>query len=618
VRRSLTAGLFVILSLTVVLTSASEIRQVKASGTIYIRAGGSIDPPSANITTLDNVTYTFTDNNYDGIVVERDHIVIDGAGYAIQGNGSGIGIHLSGRSSVTVKNMEIRAFERGIRLDHSSNNTISANNVTYNEFGIVLYSSSTNNTLRHNDASDNRYNFGVFTASVSGYIQNIDDSNTVNGKPVYYWVNRQDMTVPPDAGYVVLVNCTRITVKNLNLTKNMQGVALAFTTNSIITNNNLINNFDGIRLDHSSNNNVISGNNITASTHYGIRLFYDPSSNLMLKNNVANNDYGGQLDGSSCNNTISGNNITNNETGIRLDYSSNNTICTNNVANNLDGIGLYGSSSNNTVSGNNIANSNYGIWFISSYSNSIYHNNFIDNTMQVIPSSRPNFWDAGYPSGGNYWSDYTGSDSFSGPNQNLAGSDGIGDIQRVYNNDNRDNYPLMEPWLPSIGIRDVALLNVTPSATRVYLGSIVNINATVKNNGDFAENRTVTVYYNSTPIESQTVSLSAGENLTLTFVWDTTSLTPGNYTIKAAVSIFQGEANVTNNSLTYSLIKIKMLGDVNGDSKIDIKDIATAAAAFGCFPGHERWNPDADINQDNKLDIKDLVLIASHFGETYS
>jgi parallel beta-helix repeat protein len=429
------------LLLTSMLMLASRVQPVRAQGTIYIRADGSIEG-TTDILTVDNITYTFTNNIYGEIVVERNNIVVDGTGYTVQGTGNGTGIYLLGRNNVTVKNTEIRAFDRGIRLEDSSNNTISTNNVTNNEFGIVFYDSSSENTLRHNHASDNRYNLGIFTASVSGYIQDIDDSNTVNGKPVYYWADRQDMAVPLDAGYVVLVNCTCITVENLNLTNNMQGVALAFTTNSTITKNNITNNFDGIRLDYSSNNNVISGNNITANTCYGIRFFYDPSKNAMSMNKVVNNEYGSQMVGPPCNGTICGNNITSNGSGIRLDYSSNNTISANNVANNPEeGIGLYGSSSGNTVSGNNIANNDYGIWFYDSYGNWIYHNNFIGNTPQVYPSFELNSWDAGYPSGGNYWSPtwlYHGTDIYSGLYQNETGSDGIGDAPYV-----EDKYPLI-------------------------------------------------------------------------------------------------------------------------------------------------------------------------------
>ncbi len=53
-----------------------------------------------------------------------------------------------------------------------------------------------------------------------------------------------------------------------------------------------------------------------------------------------------------------------------------------------------------------------------------------------------NIWDNGYPSGGNYWSDFNGSDNFSGLNQNLSGSDGIGDTLHM-----KDRYPLMSPYI---------------------------------------------------------------------------------------------------------------------------------------------------------------------------
>jgi len=81
------------------------------TGTVYIRADGSIDPPDSPIITYDNITYTLTDNitsSTDGIVVERDNIIIDGAGYTLQGAGSGKGVDLSGRSNVTIKNVTIK------------------------------------------------------------------------------------------------------------------------------------------------------------------------------------------------------------------------------------------------------------------------------------------------------------------------------------------------------------------------------------------------------------------------------------------------------------------------------------------------------------------------------
>jgi hypothetical protein len=59
-----------------------------------------------------------------------------------------------------------------------------------------------------------------------------------------------------------------------------------------------------------------------------------------------------------------------------------------------------------------------------------------------------NYWNDEYPSGGNYWSDYTGIDELQGPNQDVQGSDGIGDIPScIPLGINKDAYPLMKPWI---------------------------------------------------------------------------------------------------------------------------------------------------------------------------
>ncbi len=60
------------------------------------------------------------------------------------------------------------------------------------------------------------------------------------------------------------------------------------------------------------------------------------------------------------------------------------------------------------------------------------------------------------------------------------------------------------------------------------------------------------------------------------------------------------------------------LGDLNGDFKVDVYDVATCCIAFGSFSFHPRWNPTADLNQDGRIDVKDLVLIAANFGEIYA
>jgi uncharacterized repeat protein (TIGR02543 family) len=150
------------------------------------------------------------------------------------------------------------------------------------------------------------------------------------------------------------------------------------------------------------------------------------------------------LSASSNNNTLSGNNVTaNNNFGIWLESSSNNVLSGNNFANDVYGMGLS-SSDNNTLSDNNVtANGHDGIYLSSSSGNTFFHNRFVNNAEQVSSDGSPNTWDDGYPSGGNYWSNYAGTDLYDGPLQNLPGSDGMGDTPYTIDGNNRDNYPWM-------------------------------------------------------------------------------------------------------------------------------------------------------------------------------
>ena len=444
--KKLTSTIILLLVFSLLLVSLPEIGMVKAEGTIYIRADGTVE--GTDKIQRDGNVYTFTDDICDSIIVEKDDVVIDGAGYSLQGAGSGTGMSLTSRSSVTIKNIEIKAFSNGISLNSSSNknniisrnnitnnrfgirfwlasnNTISGNNITKNDYGIYLESSSNNNindnnvtsndygiflfdvhtnVLRNNRMENNNCNFNI----VADFVNDIDASNTVDGKPIYYWVEEQDKTVPSDAGYVALTRCTNITVQNLNLTNNWQGIRLASTTDSTITRNIIKDNDAGI-------------------------ILWDSLNNTVFQNVIANNGIGIRIDGIfpvySQNNRIYGNNITNNDVGIYLWDSSNNTIYRNHIANNGCGIqiiGLGGEAANNLI----------------------HHNNFINNTADVpghwhtivfqevwVPPQR-NVWDDGKE--GNYWSNYHGVDN---------DGNGIWDTPYVISENNQDNYPLMNQF----------------------------------------------------------------------------------------------------------------------------------------------------------------------------
>jgi len=166
-----------------------------------------------------------------------------------------------------------------------------------------------------------------------------------------------------------------------------------------------------------------------------------------------------------------------------------------------------------------------------------------------------------------------------------------------------------------IGGNDIAVTHVQLSKT-ITNDTNVQINVTVQNNGNYTVTFDVTVYYDENEIETQTVTdLTSESNVNLTFTWDTTPAPKGNYTIKAYAHPIEGEVLVENNLLIDGWIKETILGDVNGDGRVNIVDISLVAISFKTEPGDTKWNPNADVNDDNEINIIDMSKVAIHYGE---
>ena len=263
-----------------ILTSASNVQPAETIETIYIRVDGSVYPPTAPIQ-RDGDVYTFTDNISGSIVVERDSIIVVGAGYTLQGPGPEeniAGIKLMHRNNVTIKNVKIRGFSYGICIGYSFNITIVQNDITTRGFGIDFFNSH-HSIIIHN-----------------------------------------------------------------NITENGAGIELWNSSNNLLAENNVaFTHGDGIYLGISSNN-VLERNNITMNVGRGIYIQGSNSShNIIRRNNILSNREGGIYSNSGTFNTIIENNIINNGFliidnrsfyAIEFFYSSNNRIYHNTFINN--------------------------------------------------------------------------------------------------------------------------------------------------------------------------------------------------------------------------------------------------------------------------------------------
>jgi hypothetical protein len=166
--------------------------------------------------------------------------------------------------------------------------------------------------------------------------------------------------------------------------------------------------------------------------------------------------------------------------------------------------------------------------------------------------------------------------------------------------------------------RDVAIVSIVPQFTEVYKGWKLNITVVAKNLGDIAETFNVTAFCNDHEIGTQQVTNLAPNN-TIALLFPFNTLQPWiepchNHTLKAEASQVPYEIDTTNNVLTEGQIHVKLLGDINGDRYVNIKDAAILGLAFGSKPGDSTWDPRCDLNQDGYINIKDVVLLGVNFG----
>jgi len=497
---------------------------------------------------------------YAGIEIYDNYQTI--SGNIIASNANGITIHSSSKKNTILDN-DIAGNINGMLLNGSRNNEISWNDIRGSSIGIKIYS-STYNIFANNTIEDN--NYGVYS-SLSTYNDFIN--NTLSNNIMGFFLNRSTITTIKENiisgnGYGIYLNYSSTgntisdnVIENNNdvgikidgssgntllrniLRDNSIGVKIESSTYNTLGNNELNGNNYGISLNQSSVT-TITDNTITESNR-GITINIG-KDNIISRNTISSTLFGESIllieasHNSVSKNTISG-------AGVSLYYSNDNTVSSNTIDNALNGI-YFNNSCNNTITSNVISNSNFdGIYLgILCSGNAIYHNNFLNNQLNAHDKGN-NTWDNGYPSGGNYWSDYSGDDSYHGPNQNQSGSDGIGDIPYLIPGDNnKDHYPLMNKWgAPEKPTTPNGQTTVKPGKTYYYSTSTTDPNGDkIQYGWDWDGDKLV---------DDWTRFYDSGEKITTSHVWDQ----QGTYTIYVKAKDIQGAESEWSDPLPVSV-----------------------------------------------------------------
>jgi parallel beta-helix repeat protein len=362
-----------------------------------------------------------------------------------------IGIYIFDSADIRIEGCLINGnYNKGILIRNSPDTVIEDNSFTLNgNYGAIHLLLSDDCTITDNNIERNGGN-GIFLdeckdASVSF---NIVTKNTRSG-----------------------IGCgrsTHVTISNNNASRNGgNGISFFDSIDIIVKNNEVAMNFEnGIGVGVDNFGIEITGNTIIkngGSTLEGAGITTVLSSYIDIVNNYIENNLGTGIKIGVSNSKIDiiGNIITNNSgsmgfVGISVVASWNILIKCNNITDHPPFSATPGLIDMNGV-------------FLNRHTSdvTVVHNNFIKNGNQGYDNAKSNSWDSGYPGGGNYWSDKSGDDLMSGPNQDIPGSDGIYDTPHsfnYFNANNKDYYPLvepadieecMEPWVETMQVASV-------------------------------------------------------------------------------------------------------------------------------------------------------------------
>ena len=360
----------------------------------------------------------YLSKNYTNIKAEHAIIIIAsdvtlyGLGFKISSASQGtplkqnIGILIKGARNVTLHNLSIDNWYKGVVIEDSENIRI--------------------------------LNCGIYFSKMYG-IQVWYSSNVT--------IDRCSLAKNGNTG--IMIHYSKyVNISNSSISNNSNGIRLSFSSKVYIVNNHIYRNADGVEMK-SSTLNIITLNTICENGDDGICIYEDSEENEISNNIICKNGDDGIFLRKSSENIILANNMSYNfDDGVEICHSYKNKIYSNDIiGNKFSGIALTYSSKRNIIVENNITLNFIGLFIFKSLNNCICLNDFVDNLYNFkISAGEINIWNStrlieytfnattheNYL--GNYWSDYNGTD---------INGDGVGDYPYTLSKNNQDYAPLI-------------------------------------------------------------------------------------------------------------------------------------------------------------------------------
>lgn len=275
---------------------------------------GTIEHPYQNIqdgvnaAISGNIVFVYAGTYYENVLISKslnligennETTIIDGCrnNDTITINSQGVTV-----SDFTITNSSHNAtggwWKAGIRVI-GSNNIMKNNIIKDNLLGIfgkqVENITIINNKFYNDGVTFYPYDTGYqrHSALLKKHFVHTIENNTINGKPLLYYLDKNDFEVPSNVGQLIAINCTNMRVRNATFSNADFMIIMVFCSNCLIENSTFKNN-DGELSLLDSNNNILMFNNISNNFH-GILLDYYSSYNKILYNHISRNLYCGVM-----------------------------------------------------------------------------------------------------------------------------------------------------------------------------------------------------------------------------------------------------------------------------------------------------------------------------------